>query len=267
MMAGMPVTASIPAQVTVRSGDLIVVGHVTTEVGTPRRAIVLVHGLGSSSRAFGRLVPRLAAHGQVHAVDLPGFGASPGTGRDVPIRKHAAALAEYVRAYVTGAGMPAPVLLGHSLGAQVVGQALADHPDVASAGVLLGPTSDAGARSLRRQAGRLAIDAVREPPRAVGVLLVDALWRCRPPYYLAQLRHVVGHRLEDVLPEVRVPVTLVRGHHDAVAPQAWTERLAASASLGEVRTVRGHHHAMDGDPDGLTAVVVEAWQAADREAL
>jgi pimeloyl-ACP methyl ester carboxylesterase len=244
-------------------GDLVVVGHVWALPGATR-AVVLVHGVGSSSRAYAKLADRLVEHGEVHAVDLPGFGTSPHLRRDVTIAEHAAAIAQYIREHVIGAGLPAPVVVGHSMGAQVVGQLLADHPDSASAGVLVGPTAEPGTRTIPRQAVRLAVDAVGEPPRTIGVLVVDALVRCSLRYYLGQLHHVVDHRLEDVLPRTTVPVVVVRGERDPVAPQHWAETLADAAPFGQQRTVRGRHHAMDADPGGVAEIVLEAWRTAGR---
>ena len=246
-----------------RDGGLTVVGHVRAPRGADG-AVVLVHGVGSSARAYDKLADHLVAHYAVHAVDLPGFGAAPHLRRDVTIPEHAAAVARYMREHVLDAGLPAPVVVGHSMGAQVVGQLLADHPDAASAGVLVGPTADPGARTIPRQAVRLAVDAVGEPPRTIGVLLVDALVRCSVPYYLGQLRHVVEHRLEDVLPRSTVPVVVIRGERDAVASPRFVELLAAAAPSGQHRTVRGRHHAMDADPEGVADIVLEAWRAAGR---
>lgn len=249
-----------------RQGDLTVVGHAHGPAA-PERAVVLVHGVGSSARAYATVRERLVAHGAVHAVDLPGFGASPHLRRDVTVPEHAAAVAQYVREHVLDAGLPPPVVVGHSMGAQVVGQLLADHPDAAGAGVLIGPTSEPGTRTIARQAVRLAVDAVGEPPSTIGVLLVDALVRCSVPYYLGQLRHVVGHHLEEVLPRASAPVLVVRGARDPVAPPAWVAQLAACAPSGEQRTVRGRHHAMDTDPGGIARIVLDAWHAADRDRL
>lgn len=245
-------------------GDLTVIGHVSASPGGAGRAFVLVHGVGCSSRAYARLVAHLVAHGEVHALDLPGYGASPHPRHDVTVDEHADVVARYVREHVLGVGLPPPVLVGHSMGTQIVGQLLVDHPDVASAGVLLGPTAEPGARTFPRQAARLAVDAVGEPPRTIGMLLFDALVRCGPSYYLGQLRHVVAHRLEDVLPRTTAPVVVVRGEGDPVAPERWVRALAASAPLGRHRTVGGRHHAMDVDPAGVAEAVLDAWPAADR---
>ena len=43
--------------------------------GTP---LLLIHGLGSSRRTWGPVVPMLAAQRELIAVDLPGFGDTPG---------------------------------------------------------------------------------------------------------------------------------------------------------------------------------------------
>ncbi|MEU4361076.1 alpha/beta hydrolase [Promicromonospora sp. NPDC023987] len=246
-----------------RDGGRTVVGHVRAPLDADR-AVVLVHGVGSSARAFQKLADHLVAHGEVHAVDLPGYGASQHLNHDITIPEHAAAVARYVREHVLDAGLPAPVVVGHSMGAQVVGQLLADHPDVASAGVLIGPTAEPGTRSVRGQAARLAVDAVGERPRTIGVLLVDALVRCKVSYYLAQLRHVIEYRVEDVLPRSTVPVVVVRGERDPVAPPDWVELLAARAPFGRHRTVRGRHHSMDSDPAGVAEIVLEAWRSAGR---
>ena len=246
-----------------RDGGRTVVGHVRAPLDADR-AVVLVHGVGSSARAFQKLADHLVAHGEVHAVDLPGYGASQHLNHDITIPEHAAAVARYVREHVLDAGLPAPVVVGHSMGAQVVGQLLADHPDVASAGVLIGPTAEPGTRSIRGQAARLAVDAFGERPRTIGVLLVDALVRCNVSYYLAQLRHVIEYRLEDVLPRSTVPVVVVRGARDPVAPPDWVELLAARAPFGSHRTVRGRHHSMDSDPAGVAEIVLEAWRSAGR---
>lgn len=45
--------------------------------------LVLLHGLGSSRRAWAPVMPALAAHFEVVAIDLPGFGDSPPLPTDV----------------------------------------------------------------------------------------------------------------------------------------------------------------------------------------
>ena len=247
-------------------GDLTAVVHVSG-ADAPDVVVVLVHGVGSSARAFdpvrrALLRPRALPRVAVHAVDLPGFGAAPRAPRDVSIEEHAAVVAEHVRRHVLdlpdGAPRPVVVLVGHSMGAQVVAQAMADHPREAPAGVLVGPTADRHARSAPRQALRLARDAVGERPRALATLAVDYVLRCSLPHYAVQVRHMLRHRLEDVVPRVPGRLVVVRGAHDPIAPRRWCRELALAAPRGMFREVRGRHHAMDADPEGIVAAVRDA---------
>jgi len=244
-------------------GDLVAVGHVSGSAA-PRLAVVLVHGVGSSARAFDPVRRALLRPGltptAVHAIDLPGFGAAPRAPRDVTVAEHADVVAAYVRRNLLDAPGPAPVvvLVGHSMGAQVVVQAMADHPREAPAGVLVGPVADRRARSAPRQGLRLARDAVGERPRALATLAVDYVLRCSLPHYARQVRQMLRHRIEDVLPRVPGRVVVLRGAHDPIAPRAWVRELAAAAPRGTWRETRGRHHAMDADPDGIVAAVLDA---------
>jgi len=256
------------AQVRWTVGDVTAVAHVSGP-DAPQLAVVLVHGVGSSARALNPVRRALLRRGllppvAVHAIDLPGFGPAPRTRRDVPIEEHAAVVAGYVRRHVLavphGAPRPAVVLVGHSMGAQVVGQAMADHPHEAPAGVLVGPTADRRARTAPRRALRLARNAVGERPRALATLAVDYVLRCSLPYYARQVRTMLGHRLEDVMPRVPGRVVVARGAHDPIAPRRWCRELALAAPRAAFREVRGRHHAMDADPEGIVAAVLEAGE-------
>ncbi|MCR1982835.1 alpha/beta hydrolase [Cellulosimicrobium cellulans] len=262
-----PSTASAgTAEVRCSVDDLTAVVHVSG-ADAPDVVVVLVHGVGSSARAFdpvrrALLRPEALPRVAVHAIDLPGFGAAPRAPRDVSIEEHAAVVAEHVRRHVLdlpdGAPRPVVVLVGHSMGAQVVAQAMADHPREAPAGVLVGPTADRHARSAPRQALRLVRDAVGERPRALATLAVDYVLRCSLPHYARQVRHMLGHRLEDVVPRVPGRLVVVRGAHDPIAPRRWCRELALAAPRGTFREVRGRHHAMDADPEAIVAAVRDA---------
>ncbi len=247
-------------------GDLTAVAHVSGAV-SPALVVVLVHGLGSSARAFRPVVDELARRDDlraaVHAIDLPGYGASPRTGRDVPLEEHAALVATYVRDHVLaaspdGVSPPPVVLVGHSMGGQVVGQAMVDHPREAPAGVLVGPTADRHARTAPHHALRLLRDAFGERPRALGTLAVDYVLRCTLAYYARQTRRMLAHHLEEVVPRVPGRVVVLRGRADPVAPHRWARELADAAPHGELREVVGRHHAMDSDPGAIVDAVVHA---------
>jgi pimeloyl-ACP methyl ester carboxylesterase len=88
--------------------------------------LVLLHGIGSSRRAWDPVLPALAARFDVIAVDLPGFGDSaPLYGQaEVP----PARLAESVADLLDDLGVTAPHLAGNSLGGWVALELAARRP-------------------------------------------------------------------------------------------------------------------------------------------
>jgi len=88
--------------------------------------LVLLHGIGSSRHAWGPVVPALAAHFTVIAVDLPGFGDSrPGPAHIEPTP---AALAAAVAQLLDDLGLTSPHLAGNSLGGWVALELAAIRP-------------------------------------------------------------------------------------------------------------------------------------------
>lgn len=88
--------------------------------------LVLLHGLGSSRRAWDPVLPALAARFDVIAVDLPGFGDSAplyGQAEIPPAR-----LAESVADLLDDLGVTGPHLAGNSLGGWVALELAARRP-------------------------------------------------------------------------------------------------------------------------------------------
>jgi pimeloyl-ACP methyl ester carboxylesterase len=85
-----------------------------TGAGPP---LLLLHGLGLSRRSWEPVLPALAEDFDVIAVDLPGFGGSP----PVPagIEPAPAVLAAVVAGLLDELGLPAPHVVGNSLGGWV----------------------------------------------------------------------------------------------------------------------------------------------------
>jgi pimeloyl-ACP methyl ester carboxylesterase len=93
---------------------MTMLGHTRTGAGAP---LVLLHGIGSSRRAWDPVIPALAGRFDVIAVDLPGFGDSgplpPGA------EPRPAALAAAVARLLDDLGITAPHVAGNSLGGWV----------------------------------------------------------------------------------------------------------------------------------------------------
>lgn len=103
------------------------------EPGAPRT--VLVHGLGGSHVNWTSLGPRLAATTRPVALDLAGFGFTPGTARTGTVAANAALLARFIRETAGG-----PVtLVGNSMGGMVSVMCAAADPDLVEGVVLLDP--------------------------------------------------------------------------------------------------------------------------------
>jgi len=82
--------------------------HDRTGSGSP---LLLLHGIAHRRQAFDPVVPLLAAHHEVIAVDLPGFGASGG-----PFPATIAATADALAAFTRDLGVERPHVAGNSLG-------------------------------------------------------------------------------------------------------------------------------------------------------
>lgn len=224
-------------RVTAAGHEVVLTRLTPADGGTGAVPVVLVHGIGVSGRYFGPLARELALEGPVLVPDLPGFGASPRPDEPLTIADHAAVLTELVRRE----GWTAPVLVGHSMGAQVVTEAAAATPGLASGVVLVGPVAEPGKRSVLHQGWRLLRDGRHETARANWVVMTDYL-RTGPRWYAATLPHMLDYPLEERIAAVREPVLLVRGGNDPIAQPEFLERLAARAADARVDEVPGEGH-------------------------
>jgi len=118
------------------------------------RTVVLVHGIGMGRKVFGDLVQHLDGEALVVALDLPGYGDAPEPTRTPTIER----MADLVAAYLRHLGRGLVVLLGHSMGTQVVTETAARHPDTVDRLVLVAPTVDRHRRRALHQVWHSARD-------------------------------------------------------------------------------------------------------------
>lgn len=181
---------------------------------------VLVHGIGVSPRYYDRLARQLGAHGLVYSVELPGFGKTPRPGRAVSIEEFAALL----RAFSATYNLVNPVLVGHSMGTQIVTETAIQDPTLTDRVVLLGAVVDPQAPTAFAQGFRLTRDMLVEPPSSNWIVATDYL-RCGPRWYFTELPVMLGYRLEERLPLLEASALIVRGARDPVAPAEWNQRI------------------------------------------
>jgi len=196
---------------------------------------VLVHGIGMGRSVFADLARHLY-DGEVVAVDLPGYGEAPEPARVLTIERTADLVAAYLREHVD---RPA-VLVGHSMGAQVVLEAAVRHSALVDRFVLIGPTVDPSARTAPRQLWRLLRDIAVESPRVIGRGAREYVRA--GPRVRTKFRAMLAHRPEDVLSRAHAPALVIRGEDDLVAPRAWCRRVAEELPRGRLVEIAGHGH-------------------------
>jgi pimeloyl-ACP methyl ester carboxylesterase len=214
---------------------------------------VLVHGLGASHAYFRRLQDQLARTGDVHAVDLPGFGGLPRPDGPRSIAQLAVALGRRLDAL----GLARAVLVGHSMGVQVVLELAVRRPDLASHLVLLGPVTDPERATAGAQGRDLVRDMLGEPPRA-NALVLGAYLRCGIRWYATELPRMLGYPTLDAVRRTRCPVLVVRGSKDPVARARWAREVAGAAPDGRLVEVRGARHVVQHSAPRLTAAAIVA---------
>jgi pimeloyl-ACP methyl ester carboxylesterase len=252
---------------------------------------VLLHGIASTSAGWDGVAARLAAAGRAaHALDFRGHGASsrPESGYDLPT------FASDLIAALEGLGLEQAVLAGHSLGANVILEAISRRSGLAAgvcfvegglidprdqfatledclAGMALPPVagmplprlsgylrqSNPGWSELRVAAALAAFDV-----HADGTVS----WRLTKDRYEAMLRALWAARAADRWPSVQVPALVVAAD---TGDAAWTaSKRAAEARLrGAVPEIRVEWLTADHDvhtdrPDRIAELLLEAFPAA-----
>jgi pimeloyl-ACP methyl ester carboxylesterase len=216
--------------------------------------VVLVHGLAVSSRYFAPLIRELARTRTVVAPDLPGYGRSQTPPRPLGIPELADALDEWLE--LAGV-VPAP-LVANSVGCQVAVDLAVRRPQRVSRLVLLGPTMDPSAPTILRQAARLALDTLREPPGLWVAETIDYL-RMGPRRTIATARLALADPFAEKARRVPHPALVVRSGRDAIVSQAWAERVTRALPDGRLTVIRGEPHAAHWSAAADVARVVEEF--------
>ncbi len=214
--------------------------------------IVLVHGIGMSSRYFARLHDALLPHSRVISLDLPGFGGTPKPPKAVDVETMATALAEVVASLDAGP----VVLVGHSMGTQWVVELGRQRPDLVSRVVVIGPVSDVAHRSATAQGRALAMDTLLEPPGTNWIVTTDYI-RCGVPWYVAQLRPMLSYPIEERVRDLTMPLLIVRGERDPIASTRWCRLVRGNAPVASlVHIPRAPHNAQRFAPRAVAAAIL-----------
>jgi NADP-dependent 3-hydroxy acid dehydrogenase YdfG/pimeloyl-ACP methyl ester carboxylesterase len=212
----------------------------TDPVGPDSLPLVLVHGVGVASRYFVPTAERLARHYRVYVPDLPGFGASDKPPRALGLVE----LADVLDHWMHAVGLDRGIILGNSVGCQIVAHLAVRHPMRAERLILVGPTMDPAARTAVRVIGRWLRNNRRERVSQIPISLSDyaaagvgRVWRT--------FRYALRDRLEEQLPRIGTPTLVVRGGLDAIVSQDWAEEVTRLLPNARLVVVPGKAHTLN----------------------
>ncbi|MBG6183658.1 pimeloyl-ACP methyl ester carboxylesterase [Arthrobacter sp. CAN_A214] len=228
--------------------------HSSTGSATPGPAFALVHGIGMSHRYLARLQNLLSVSADTYSLDLPGFGPNPRPGRPLSVEEHAAILVQVL----LDAGVSRCVLVGHSMGTQIVAEAALQAPELVAGVVLIGPVVDRRRRTVLRQAFALAHDSLREAPSANLIVFTDYL-RTGIRWYLSELKPMMTYPLEDRMPGMKCPALVLRGSRDPVARKEWCRELAETSPAGQFSEIEGHPHVVQHSAPAAVAELIRTF--------
>jgi 2-hydroxy-6-oxonona-2,4-dienedioate hydrolase len=223
-----------------------------------RLPVILVHGLGMSSRYMIPLLRYLAPHFRVYAPDLPGFGSSEKPRQALTVRELADALAAWVRVM----GVERAAFVGNSLGCEVLVDLALLHSHLVDRLVLQGPTPDPEARGLVRQVVGFFAIAPFERWSLAWVALADYA-RGGIGRYILTLRSMVDNHIAEKALRVMQPTLVVWGTRDYIVPHAFVASLAGSLPRGSLVEIPGAAHGINySHPKAFTAVLLPFLLAA-----
>ena len=216
-------------------------------------AIVMVHGLVVSSRYMIPTAEQLAPCYRVYIPELPGFGKSEKPDGYQNLDQ----MADTLAAWMTAVGLSRAVLLGNSLGCQIIAHFALRHPQRLLAAVLVGPTMDVRARTAHQEIGRWLVNSIFEPRSLYPIVLLDFvdIGFCR---FAATFRYGLRDSIETYLPRMQMPTLVVRGSRDTVVPQRWAREVTQLLPQGQFVIIRRAAHDVNyNSPVKLAAVVRE----------
>ena len=222
--------------------------------------VVLIHGLSVSGRYLLPTATRLAAGRRVYVPDLPGFGGSEQPPTTLTIRDLADTLAAWMRAV----NLQKAALLGHSFGCQILAELALRHSECLARAIFVAPTIAPQERTAVRQIARLLLDAFREPPALLPIVLYDYL-RAGVGRTVRTLQYALQDTIERKLPQVRVPSLVIRGSYDPIVTPGWAEAVACLLPRSRLVVIPGAAHAVPYSAPGELGRVIEAFLTSRAE--
>ena len=231
-------------------------------------ALIFVHGVGSTAAIWDAQLDALESEYRCCAVELRGNGAL----RDPdPALISREGFAKDVLAVASAAGIEDFTLVGCSLGGVVAFELYRTVPERFDAAVIAGsfaayPSGQAyadGVIAAVREAGDMATFAkiraakLSMPPDRERVTIEQMACKSVPSYVASTQATWTGD-YRDLLPKIGVPVLVVCGERDVVAPYALSQEIAMGIPGARVEVIENAGHVCNADaPAAFNALLAE----------
>ena len=240
--------------------------------------VVLIHGVGLQSAAWGPQIDALSATHRVIALDMPGHGGSSPLAVDATLPDFVAWLARALDALE----LEAVSLAGHSMGALITLGFAAAHPDRVTRAALLNPvyrrSPEARAAVIARadeiRQGQIDLDTPLT--RWFGDSSADQAARADVAAWLGAV-DLDGYATAygafargdttyaDRIGTIPCPLGAITGDGDPNSTPAMSWAIAAAAPRGRVLVIAGHRHMVNlTAPEAVNAALTD-WLASDTE--
>ncbi len=214
-------------------------------------SLILVHGLGMSGNYFIPLAEKLKKNFNVFIPDLPGFGESEKPAEILNIKELSYFIAEYIKLK----NINKPVLVGNSMGCQIIAEITAGSNSIASKIILQGPTIAPNQNSLSQQLVKF-IRNIPEEKFSLKIIAVknyfsSGIWRIYKTFRLAQRNNI-----EENLLKIEIPTLIVRGEDDPIVDAGWAEEAVKKLKRGKLVTLKNASHAGNYDePEEFSKII------------
>lgn len=213
--------------------DDVEIGYGVAGAGRP---VVLIHGLGGSSRWWRRNIQSLAEHYRVYCIDLIGFGDSR-CNHPFVLEEAATWLAKWM----VKMGLRGATVIGHSMGGYIAADLAADYPHLIERLILVNAAIMPIGNNVIQHALALAKEARPGTLDLLPVFLGDAyragmrtLWRARNELCASDIRHK--------LLTIQAPTLIIWGEEDALLPLEQGRALLHLIPKAKLVRVRGCGH-------------------------
>ncbi len=251
------------------------------QAGNPdARSVVLVHGIGeNAARDWDGLIPKLARDYHVVTFDLPGFGRSSGGNKPYTPENYVTFMKFVADKYTKGPF----VLVGHSMGGALGLRYAATYPDDVQGLVVADVPGILHRQSYSQYLSHLGIGAVpnfypnqKEHMHNLVGNLLGAVARVQPDLDMVMASPMLRDKVLDgspakiaglalvmedfsgILQRVRIPVLVIWGAKDPIAPIRTGKVLVANLAQAELKVLSDSAHTpMEDAPTEFDALVLD----------